>query len=246
MNRALGVVLAPLLWLTQRLVPQAAIRAVLAAVNTTGRWFAGKGDVMRKGGVASIRELRHKSLSVSDSVADSVQNWAILIAGTEGAVTGLGGILTAPIDIPAILVIATRTIHKVGLCYGYECESKEDMEYVLGILAASGANTMKEKLAALAALRAIQVALARQTWKLMAQRAAQIQVGKEAAIVAVRNLAKQLGINLTKRRALAAIPIISAAIGGAVNAWYIRDVGWAARRAFQERWLVDNHKVMPA
>jgi len=29
-----------------------------------------------------------------------------------------------------------------------------------------------------------------------------------------------------------------------VNAWYIREVGWAARRAFQERWLIDNEKII--
>jgi hypothetical protein len=178
-------------------------------------------------------------------MADSVQNWAIGVAVVEGAATGAGGILTAPIDIPAIIVIATRTIHKVGLCYGYECKSKEDMQYVLGILAASGANTMEEKLAALAALRAIQVTVAKQTWKLMAEKAAQSQAGKETLIIGIRNLAKQLGINLTKRKVLSAIPVIGAVIGGSVNGWYIRDVGWAARRAFQERWLVDNHKVLP-
>jgi hypothetical protein len=243
--KVFGIVVTPLSWLVQKIVPQAVIRSALTAANQAGRWLADKDDVMREGGVASIQDLQHKSLSVSDTMADSVQNWAIGIAVVEGTATGAGGIFTAPVDIPAIILIATRTIHKIGLCYGYECKSKEDMQYVLGILAASGANAMEEKLAALATLKAIQVAVAGQTWKLLAEKAAQSQVSKEAAIIAIRNLAKQLGINLTKRRVLAAIPAIGAVIGGSVNGWYIRDVGWAARRAFQERWLLDNHKVLP-
>jgi hypothetical protein len=66
-------------------------------------------------------------------------------------------------------------------------------------------------------------------------------------------LQKQLGINITKRKALAAIPVIGAAIGGTVNYWYLNDVCWAARRSFQERWLkeqnawtiVDERKLAP-
>lgn len=81
------------------------------------------------------------------------------------------------------------------------------------------------------------------TWKKIMDKAAQQQLSKEAAILAIRNLAKQLGVNLTKRRAMAAIPAIGAAVGGSVNGWYLKEVGWAARRAFQEHWLTDNGKV---
>jgi hypothetical protein len=78
----------------------------------------------------------------------------------------------------------------------------------------------------------------------MAERAAQKSISKEGAVIALKKLLKQLGINLTKRKALAAIPIIGAIVGGSVNGWYIKEVGWAARRCFQERWLIDNHKVI--
>ena len=60
----------------------------------------------------------------------------------------------------------------------------------------------------------------------------------------IKNLAKQLGVNLTKRKALHAIPAIGALVGASVNGWYIKEVGWTARRAFQERWLLENHKIM--
>lgn len=78
----------------------------------------------------------------------------------------------------------------------------------------------------------------------MTQKAAENRIGKEAAILAIKNLAKQLGVNITKRKALAAIPFIGAAVGGSVNGWFIKEVGWAARRSFQERWLLENGKIM--
>ncbi len=241
-SKAFGVVVYPLAWLVDKVVPRAAVRAALDFVSSAGEWLADTKDIMREGSVAKIAELRSKNLNLSDDMADEVHNWAIGIATVEGAATGAFGILAAPIDVPAIMTIATRTIHKIGLCYGYECKKKKDKDFVLGILAASGANEMTEKVAALAVLRSVEVTIAKQTWKRIAQIAAQRRVSKEAGIIAIKNLAKQIGINLTKRKALAAIPFIGAAVGGSVNGWYVKEVGWAARRAFQERWLVDNQR----
>ncbi len=84
----------------------------------------------------------------------------------------------------------------------------------------------------------------RQTFKAMGERAASRVLGKEAAIIALRNLARQLGVNLTKRKMLQAIPVAGAAIGAAVNGTFIDEVAWAARRAYQERWFKDRgHEV---
>ena len=88
------------------------------------------------------------------------------------------------------------------------------------------------------------VSIASLTWKAMAQKATTEKFGKEAAVIAIKTLAKQLGINLTKRKALQSIPFIGAAVCASVNGWYLKEVGWAARRAFQERWLIDNQKIL--
>src|SRR5437667_210564 len=83
---------------------------------------------------------------------------------------------------------------------------------VVEVLSAAGANRMEEKLGALLAIRSIQQALVKQTWKKMAETAAKTQMSKEGAIIALRNLAKQLSINITKRKALAAIPWIGSLV----------------------------------
>jgi len=146
-------------------------------------------------------------------------------------------------DIPAIITLALRTIQKIALCYGFEITTKQEKEFVLAVLAASGANGMQEKLAALGTLKMIEVQIAKQTWKKMTGIAAENQLSKEVGIIGIRNLAKQLGINLTKRKALQAIPVIGAVVGASVNGWYIKEVGWAARHSFQERWLIENQKI---
>ncbi len=175
---------------------------------------------------------------------NEVHNWAIGMASAEGGVTGALGLPGIAADIPAIIVMALRTIHKIGICYGFEVSTKEDREFVLAILAASGANDMGEKVAALMTLRSIEVTIAKQSLKVLTRKAATDRMSREAGFIAIKNLAKQLGVNLTKRKALQAIPAIGAVVGASVNGWYIKEVGWAARRAFQERWLIDNQKII--
>ncbi len=96
-----------------------------------------------------------------------------------------GALIGLAVDIPAIITLALRTIHKIGLCYGFEAISERDDHFVLDILSASGANSQAEKVVALGMLKQIQVAIAKTTWKSMAQKAAQQQISKEGAIITV-------------------------------------------------------------
>lgn len=245
-SETVGLITAPLAWAVNKVIPTAAIRGALSFSSTAAEWLTDTKDVIRDAGVDSISDLRSFDLEKSDNLANSVHNWAIGIAAAEGGATGTVGIAGLVLDIPSIIVLALRTIHKIGVCYGFEVSTKEDRDFVLSALAVSGANDMSEKVAALATLRTIEVALLKQSFKSMAQKAAEQQISKEAGIIAARNLAKQLGVNMTKRKALQAIPVAGALIGATVNGVYISEVGWTARRLFQERWLLLNEKIIDA
>ena len=242
-SKAVGFVTNPATWLMQKVIPDAAIRGILSAANWAAYCLADSGDIIRDAGVKSISSLKSRRMQVCDKLADSVHNWAITIAIAEGGATGATGLPGLAADIPAVITLALRTVHKIGLCYGYECSGNLDNDFILGVISASGSNSMTEKLGALATLRSIQVALGKQTWKALTEKAAVKQISKEGGIIAARTLAKQLGVNLTKRKALQVIPVIGAGIGASVNGWYIKDVGWAARRSYQERWLIDKGKI---
>ena len=243
-SKALGVALAPITWLINKIIPEAAIRGVLDFSSSAAERLTDSKDIVRDAGVNSVEGLKTHDLEKSDALSNEVHNWAIGMGSAEGGATGAFGLLGITADIPAIVVLAMRTIHKIGVCYGFEVKTAQDKEFILAILATSGANDMVEKVSALSTLRTIEVAITRETWKVLAQKAAAKQMSKEAGIIGVKNLAKQLGINLTKRKALQTIPAIGALVGASVNGWYIKEVGWAARRAFQERWLLENHKII--
>lgn len=240
MSQAFGKVLAPVSWLTQKVVPKKAIEGCLNLANAAGSALADKKDILRDGGVASISDLRNVKMEVCDKLANTVHNYALGIAAAEGGATGFFGLAGMIVDIPSLITFSLRSIHKIGLCYGFESVSHEDEKFIFSIMSAAGANNPTEKMAAVATMRSIQQILVKTTWKKMAETAAQKTFSKEAGIIAIRNLAKQLGINITKRKALQAIPAFGAGVGAGMNAQYINDVCWAARRAFQRRWLEEN------
>jgi len=240
---ALGFVIFPISVLIQTIIPKEAIQNVLSGASVTAEILTDEGDVIRKGDVAEIEVLRKKDLRLSDQLANEIHNWAIGIASAEGVGSGMWGIYGLALDIPFIITFALRTIHKIGICYGYRNKDENGRRFVLALLSAASANTVSEKAEAVKLLQAIDIMIAKQTMKTVLEKAVQQQLAKEAVLLSVKNLGRQLGVNITERKVLQVIPAIGAAVGGSVNAWFINDVAWAARRAFQERWLIENDMI---
>jgi hypothetical protein len=240
---ALGFVLYPISISIQSALPRSAIRRAIEGTSTAAKWLADEGDIRRKGEVAEIEALRTKDLRLSDQLAKEIHRWAVGLAAAEGAGSGFWGILGLAVDIPFVITFALRTIHKIGLCYGYQVRDEKDRDFVLTLLSAAGANTPKEKAEAVKILRAVDIMIAKQTIKTVYEKAVQRQLSKEAVLISLEKLSGQLGINITERKILQTIPAIGAAVGGSVNGWFLNDVAWAAQRGFQERWLIENERI---
>lgn len=242
-SQAVGLIASPISWVIKKVVPTKAIEGALTGFSTVAELLTDQSDIKRDAQVVNITDLRTKDMQLSDSLANSVHNWALAAASSEGVVTGTLGLPGLVADIPTIITLGLRTIYKIGLCYGFENRTLEDKQFVYTIFSIAGANSMKEKYIALATLKQIEVIIAKTAWKKMAEKAIGDKLSKEAAIIAIKNLAKTLGINLTKRKALQAIPIIGAGVGATVNAAFINDISWAARRSYQELWLRQNGRI---
>ena len=241
--KATDFLLKPFSWTLNKIIPAKVIEGAISSCNAAGSFLADQGDILRDAEVEKISDLRNKSLELSDKIADEVHNWALGLAIAEGGAAGAGGAFTILIDIPALITLAFRTMHKIGLCYGYECNTPEERMFINMILSAASANTVKEKAVALVGIKQLEVIIAKQTWKKIAEKAAANKVGPEALIMFIKSFSKSLGKNLTKRKALQAIPYVGAAVGASMNGSFIQDVAWAARRSFQRRWLAENGKI---
>jgi uncharacterized protein (DUF697 family) len=231
-----GSVPRTLNWVVDRIVPYIPLNQTFAWLDATAARLVDERDLIKRAGVSSLAELQSQDLSLSDRLAEGNHRWAMGMAAAEGAVTGVTGLVGLAADIPAIITLALRTIYRTGLCYGFDVQPERQM--ALGILAVSGANSMEEKTQALAKLDEQQTALTGHGTT------GPGNVSKlDHSRITVRQVTHQLGVNLAKRKALQAVPMVGALVGGSVNAWYIRDVSWAARRVFQEQWLRQNHKL---
>lgn len=236
-GRVLGTVASPVAWVIRKAVPASAIEGVLRGAD----WVAQK--TTGGGATAGLPVL---DLRDADTAADRFQTQSVALAVVEGAGTGATGLPGLIVDIPAVITLALRTIRGVGAAYGYTGGDEAERQFALGVLAAAGANTPAEKQAALALLVQLNVLIAKTTFKTMAAVAAAQPLSQEAAVLMMRQLAKQLGVNLTKRKLAQAIPIVGGVVGAAASGTFISDVGWAARRSYQARWIEDHARDLAA
>ena len=235
----LGMAFTPATKLVDMVIPQSALHAALEAACSVGEKLANPDAIIKQANISHIGELFYVNLALCDTLANTTHDRAIAMAAAEGGVTGASGLIGVAVDIPTLMTLALRTIYQTALCYGFELKGEEGRQVVLRIFGVASANSLKEKEAALVSLVAIKQMLQQQTWAQI-QQTAFATMGKEALVFAIKDLAAQLGINLTKRKALTIVPMIGAAVGAVVNGSFIKDVGWAARRTFQEMWLLQH------
>jgi EcsC protein family len=144
-GRVAGSALAPLAWTIGKVVPPSAIEGALKGADWAALQTLSEERVMKEAGVASIEELQRLELKHHDVLADSFHRWAVGFAVVEGGVAGAAGIAAIPVDIPAVIALALRTVRGIGICYGYVDKTEVEREFVLGVIAAGGANSIKEK-----------------------------------------------------------------------------------------------------
>ena len=223
----------------QFLVPETAIQASLQAANTLAVRLADQRSVLKMAGAADLDELHAASLARCDEVASGLRLKAMGLAAGGGAVTGVAGAPGWVLDIPALLTLALRTIHRTGLAYGYDTLLAEQRPYAIGVFSLASANSFEEKRDALLALQQAGREPDMAAWRDGLERAAQRELSKSAAVFSLQNLARQLGLNLGRRKAATAIPVLGALVGAAVNAWYLHDLAKTACCAFQARRLAE-------
>ncbi|NII59761.1 EcsC family protein [Sphingomonas aerolata] len=239
-TKVINRVTAPLAWGIKKVIPKVAIEGIvisadwMASLTTREKWVLGEA------GVDSFADVRELPLLKLDAMADSVHNWAITTATAEGGIAGAAGLPGMVLDIPAVIGQSFRLIRQVGLCYGYETKTDEDFSFCLEVLSLAGSASMKEKTGSLATLKSMETTLKKVGWKAMEKVAKKSPATREAFLLALKKVAEQLGFQLTKKKALQAVPIIGAAVGATSNLAFIRSVGWAARRAYQRR-LLEEH-----
>ena len=222
------------------MVPTGALRAALSGADKLGRRLADERSILRRAGVPDLERLRGQPLESLDALSRSVTRRALALGGATGALFGIAGAAGLVADVPTLLTLAMRTIHRVGLCYGEKPAAGDERALALGVFALVSANSAEEKALAVQSLRAGSL-LVDAAMRDGVERIAERELAKDATVYSLQNLARAIGLNLGKRKIAGSVPVVGAAVGAAVNAWYLSDVAQAARYTFQERWLAARY-----
>jgi hypothetical protein len=226
----------------RRVIPTGAIEGALHANMWLAHQWVDEQSILRVVGANRFEDLKSYDLERLDRAAGGFHNWAIRYGGAAGGAAGAGGVVLAVPGIVAVINISLRTIRQIGLCYGYSATDDVEKQFMYKVLALGGGASQAEKLASVVTIREIQVMVKRKTFKYMAEKATQDRLSNEALVTTIRAVAKRLGYQFTRKRILMSAPLIGGGVGLFLDGNYVRNIGWAATRKYQQRWLADGGK----
>jgi uncharacterized protein (DUF697 family) len=155
------------------------------------------------------------------------------IALAEGAGTGSVGLPGIPADLVALLTLTLRAIGEYATYYGFDVSSQQERLFALNVLGLASSPTDSSKALALAQLvRIAQDVAKKRTWQ---------QLEQHAFVQLIQQLAKALGVRLTKAKLAQVIPVAGAAVGGGFNAYFTYKVCDAAYYLYRERFLAQKY-----
>src|SRR3546814_14944069 len=104
-------------------------------------------------------------------------------------------------DIPTLLALALRTIHRTAYCYGEDWRAPERRGLAIGVFALAPANTLEEKQAGWEAW-CDSADLFAEAWRDGVDRAAERPLAKGAWTLRIKSRADRIGFNMARRPVL--------------------------------------------
>lgn len=179
-------------------------------------------------GVESAEELANKYLAKSKSVDHAIDNfiaWQQRKCATSGFITGLGGIITLPVAIPAnissVIYIQTRMIAAIAHMKGYDLKEDEVRTLVYASLTGQAAADILKQVGIELGTKMTTVLIKRMSSEVIKQ------INKKVGFRLVTKFGEKGVINLGK-----CIPVVGGVIGGSVDAVSTYMIGQTARKVF--------------
>lgn len=168
-----------------------------------------------------------RSNQTVEEAIDSLIRWQCIKCGTSGFITGLGGLITLPVAVPANLASTLYIQMRMIAAVAYMCnlDIKNDQVQTLGyacLCGASAGNLIKE-----AGINVGEKILISQIKHI--PREVLIQINRKVGILLITKFGETGIINLSK-----IVPILGGVIGGGIDATITRAIGIAAKNLFYQ------------
>ncbi|WP_243297358.1 EcsC family protein [Bacillus litorisediminis] len=95
--------------------------------------------------VHSISGAASLPLEVMEKASQELSESRIKLATVQGATTGIGGIFTLAIDIPALLGLSLKTLQEIAIIHGYDPNDKSERVFIVKCLQFSSADIVGKK-----------------------------------------------------------------------------------------------------
>jgi hypothetical protein len=147
-----------------------------------------------------------------DAVADELIRSGMKLAALEGAGFGLGGLITILPDLGILSAITMRTIQKLGLVYGFQFNTDDEIaELWIAAASAAGVDISRELL--------------------------EKEIVNKFVPRVIRRIAARASAEVVEKWAGRMIPLVSSALGAGLNYWFVRAWGERAKAHFRQRHL---------
>lgn len=179
-------------------------------------------------GLDSVDELARKFMLQEGTLqekADSLIRWQIVKAGTSGFLTGVGGLITLPVAIPAnlasVLFIQIRMIAAIAIMGGYDLRDEKVKTLVYVCLAGNFAKDIIQETGILVGTKlTVKVVESISERSLLA-------INQRVGVRLVSKYGGKSVINLGK-----VVPLVGGLIGGTIDSVTTNLIGSTARNIF--------------
>lgn len=153
------------------------------------------------------------------------------VATIQGASTGVGGIFTLAIDIPALLTISLKTLQEIAIIHGYDPKDKRERVFILKCLQFSSADVVGKQ--------AILNELSDFNRENKSREViSQIQGWREVTVTYTESIGR--------KKLLQMVPVAGIIFGAYANRSMVSDLSETATMLYQKRRILDRLKSVPS
>lgn len=181
-------------------------------------------------GFDSAEEMAESYISTDVSSIDSCNSlirWQNTKAGTSGFLTGLGGLLTMPVAIPAnlasVMYVQIRMIASIAYIGGYDLKDDRVKSFVYVAMAGNGAKDILKDIGIVVGRKLTEKMIMSISGKTITM------INQKVGFRILTKFGEKGAVNLGK-----AIPLIGGVIGGAFDTVATNSIGNIARGIFIE------------
>ncbi len=220
-------------------VIEKSLSGLVSVANDVAQWTVNPAAIQEKFRNAGHPEVQGRSeikkLSLED--VDQVAGWLAAkykgLALVEGAAAGSIGAPGIPPDIIALVTFNLRAIGEYATYYGFDVSTRQEQMFALNVLGFASSSSDSAKGVAMSQLVKIAKDVAgKKTWK---------DLQKHTIVKMIQQIAKALGIRLTKAKLAQIVPVMGAIVGGGFNVYYTSKVCDAAYFLYRERFLAAKY-----